>query len=158
MAEALPIPPLCLAGRVPPTNSILQFDATTAHVDLTLWPDFHNGVAAALRVGPAAEHASSQESGGQTSRLAKRSKITRNWIMYNRTASVGKLGGDAAHAGTDCKNFFVLTALPVTYQSLASILQASCSGWDFGVISPTSLFLIPTTTWCRATSPPRWPC
>lgn len=103
MAEALPIPPLCLSGRVPPANSILQFDASTAHGDLTLWPDFHNGVAAALRVGPASDSSERDDSGG----LVKRSKITRNWIMYNRTASMGKAGGDAAHAGENCRCFLV---------------------------------------------------
>ena len=43
MAEVLPIPPLSLCGRVPPSNSIVSLDTTTAHTDLTLWPEFHNG-------------------------------------------------------------------------------------------------------------------
>jgi hypothetical protein len=61
-------------------------DLTAAHVDLTLWPEFHNGVAASLRVGPA-------NSSGSTPR------ITRNWIIYNRTASLANAGSAAAHAG-----------------------------------------------------------
>ena len=43
MAEVLPIPPLSLCGRVPPSNSVVTLDTTTAHADLTLWPEFHNG-------------------------------------------------------------------------------------------------------------------
>lgn len=117
MAEALPIPPLCLAGRVPPANSILQFDASTAHLDLTLWPDFHNGVAAALRVGPAGggNYSGGGSGGGGAGGLERRSKITRNWIMYNRTASIGKPGGDASHAGARRFLFSVFILKVLTY-------------------------------------------
>jgi hypothetical protein len=52
MAEALPCPPLSLSGRIPPNNSPLLLDTVTAPEELTLWPEFHNGVAAGLRVNP----------------------------------------------------------------------------------------------------------
>ena len=96
MAEALPVPPLALTGRVPPANSIVALDTSAAPEELTLWPAFHNGVAAALRVGPLGTSAAL---GAAKSGLGARSKVTRNWIMYNRTASQAKAGGDSTHAG-----------------------------------------------------------
>lgn len=92
MAEVLPIPPLSLSGRVPPTNSVVSLDTSSAHSDLTLWPEFHNGVAAALRVGPVTDTCTGNAS-------QPRSRVTRNWIMYNRTASNSKEGGESGHAG-----------------------------------------------------------
>lgn len=102
MAEALAIPPLSLNGRVPPTNSIVSLDLSTAHVDLKLWPEFHNGVAAALRVGPAEilqrVNSNSSTASSSTSVPSKK-RVTRNWIIYNKTASQAKQGGDNGHAG-----------------------------------------------------------
>ena len=102
MAEALPIPPLSLSGRVPPSNSITVLDTTNAHSDLTLWPDFHNGVAAALRVGTTETDGDSGMglSQGRKTNTGAGAKVTRNWIMYNRTASQAKPNGDATHAGS----------------------------------------------------------
>jgi hypothetical protein len=102
MAEALPIPPLVLAGRAPPNKSLLQLDLTTAPADLKLWPEFHNGVAAALRVGPseALLNPSSTSSNNSSSSSTAGRRVTRNWIIYNKTASQAK-GADGAngHAG-----------------------------------------------------------
>ena len=66
-AEPLPIPELCLKGRVPATNSSIMLDESESHP--RVWPDFHNGVAAGLRL-PLAEDSAV--------------KITRTWIIYNR--------------------------------------------------------------------------
>lgn len=53
--EPLPIPPLCLAGRLPEQqNATVNLDLTQsqpppgggAAADITAWPEFHNGVAA----------------------------------------------------------------------------------------------------------------
>lgn len=68
LTEALPIPKLILAGRLPSQNdATVNLDANTANLaDVTSWPDFHNGVAAGLRLAP-----------GQT-------KISRTWIVYNK--------------------------------------------------------------------------
>jgi hypothetical protein len=71
-AEPLPLPDLCLTGRVPPTNAILALDTTDCPTDLRVWPEFHNGVAAGLRL-PLGEDADEIVS-----------KITRTWIVYNR--------------------------------------------------------------------------
>lgn len=82
LAERLPIPPLVLSGRVPPTNATITLDTSTASADLMLWPNFHNGVAAGLRV----------RSGGSNGK----SGITRNWILYNRSSSLWTDGSASA--------------------------------------------------------------
>lgn len=71
-AEPLPVPDLCLVGRVPPTNAMLALDVSDCPTDLKVWPEFHNGVAAGLRL-PLEDDASGAVS-----------KITRTWIVYNR--------------------------------------------------------------------------
>jgi hypothetical protein len=71
-AEPLPVPEISLVGRVPPTNAFLALDISEAPNDLKVWPEFHNGVAAGLRL-PIGENANDTVS-----------KITRTWIVYNR--------------------------------------------------------------------------
>lgn len=68
-AERLPIPELCLKGRAPTTNAILALDESESPTDFRVWPEFHNGVAAGLRL-PASYDSSP--------------KLTRTWILYNR--------------------------------------------------------------------------
>ena len=92
MAASLPIPPLVLSGRVAPSNSIIQLDTMSVPAELTLWPEFHNGVAAGLRVGT--------NIGGGDGRVGgARQRVTRNWILYNRTASAAIDNGVVSHAG-----------------------------------------------------------
>ncbi len=93
IAEALPIPPLSISGRVAPTNVTVVLDTLTTQPDLTLWPEFHNGVAAALRVGPA------NSARGEQSGRSSINRVTRNWIIYNRTASRATEGNESSHAG-----------------------------------------------------------
>jgi len=69
-AEPIQVPKLAMAGRVPPTNATLAFDVSECPSDMTVWPDFHNGVAAGLRLPKAGDMGSGQ--------------ITRTWIVYNR--------------------------------------------------------------------------
>jgi hypothetical protein len=71
-AEPLPLPELCLVGRVPPTNASLALDTTECASDMKMWPEFNNGVAAGLRLPL------ENDSGELVS------KITRTWIVYNR--------------------------------------------------------------------------
>jgi anaphase-promoting complex subunit 1 len=71
-AEPLPLPELCLKGRVPPTNATLTLEQNECPPDMRVWPEFHNGVAAGLRLPLKGEPG---ESG---------SKISRTWIVYNR--------------------------------------------------------------------------
>ena len=47
--DKIPISYACLKGRTPPSNAILALDLSHAPTELTLWPDFHAGVAAGLR-------------------------------------------------------------------------------------------------------------
>lgn len=102
MAEALPIPSIVLSGRTPPNNSIVPLDTSQTASDISLWAEFHNGVAAAFRVGP---KISSSTTGGDSSDPSSSShpnnlqRITRNWIIYNKTASLSKQGGERGHAG-----------------------------------------------------------
>lgn len=88
-AEQLPIPELCLSGRVPPANNTLALDASHTALDMTVWPNFHNGVAAGLRLPHAGEISSSF-------------KITRSWIMYNKAScahgETPELGKQLTHA------------------------------------------------------------
>lgn len=83
-AEQLPIPEVCLSGRVPPTNSSLALDTSNTPADMTVWPDFHNGVAAGLRLPPAESH-------------CETFKISRSWIIYNRAASCS---GETSESGS----------------------------------------------------------
>lgn len=85
LAERLPIPPLMLSGRVPPTNATITLDTSTSSADLMLWPEFHNGVAAGLRVR-----------NGNVKWREGRAGITRNWILYNRSTSLLSDSGASA--------------------------------------------------------------
>ena len=73
-AEQLLIPNIVLAGRVPPMNGILALDTTALPNNFRVWPEFHNGVAAGLRLPQATkdEHAR---------------QVTRTWIKFNKPMS-----------------------------------------------------------------------
>lgn len=68
--EPLAIPKICLSGRIPPQNTLLALDENRCTSKHKMWPDFHNGVAAGLRLPPATEE-------------AKR-KMSRTWIVCNK--------------------------------------------------------------------------
>ena len=74
-AEPLPLPELCLSGRIPPANTTMALDISECPVDMKVWPEFHNGVAAGLRLPL-------QLDGGESV-----TKITRTWIVYNRPSN-----------------------------------------------------------------------
>lgn len=75
-AEPLPLPEICLKGRVPPTNATLNLDVSECPADMQVWPEFHNGVAAGLRVPTVHE----SPNGAFT--------VTRTWIFFNRPSPV----------------------------------------------------------------------
>jgi len=83
-AEPLPIPELCLKGRVPPTNASLALTEECPS-DMRVWPEFHNGVAAGLRL----PHA--DETGV---------KMTRTWIVYNRPPPASQAQADGEESNT----------------------------------------------------------
>jgi anaphase-promoting complex subunit 1 len=120
MAEALPIPPLATSGRVPPNNSIVALDMTYISTEISLWPEFHNGAAAALRVGPRKLHELELGDTGLQ-------RITRNWIIYNKTALLATQSGDRGHAGKLLRLWIVFLWASVSNHS--SVCQDSCWDW-----------------------------
>jgi anaphase-promoting complex subunit 1 len=72
-AEPLPMPTLCLSGRVPPLNATLLLDTTNWDEDSKMWPEFHNGVAAGLRLPQMGTN--------------KMNELARTWIVYNKPVS-----------------------------------------------------------------------
>lgn len=62
--------PLTLKGRMPSNAATIDLDVSSLPADHLMWPEFHNGAAAALRLcppgcGPADE-----------------GELGRNWIVY----------------------------------------------------------------------------
>lgn len=111
LAEPLPIPPLCLAGRIrKPADVVVNLDLAAAAVppDTTAWAEFHNGVAAGLRLqhewGFSEGDGSSSSGradggagagGGDTVGGFEAGGVSRTWITYNRPAG----GANNAHGG-----------------------------------------------------------
>ena len=67
--EPLPMPKICLAGRIPPQNAVLALEENRCTSKHKMWPDFHNGVATGLRLPPSRD-------GGK--------KLSRTWIVCNK--------------------------------------------------------------------------
>ncbi|XP_073113376.1 anaphase-promoting complex subunit 1 isoform X2 [Elaeis guineensis] len=68
LTEALVVPKLVLAGRLPAQqNATVNIDPNIRNMsELRCWPEFHNGVAAGLRLAPF------------------QGKMSRTWILYNK--------------------------------------------------------------------------
>lgn len=90
-AEPLPVPNLCLAGRVPPTNATLALDLSEAPAEMKMWPEFNNGVAAGLRIPLNRNHGDSPD-------------ITRSWIVYNKPVSANQVQTDGANSTSQQNN------------------------------------------------------
>lgn len=91
-AEPLPIPELSLKGRVPPSNSTLTLDQAECPPETRIWPEFHNGVAAGLRL-PLPDEC--------TETMAR---VTRSWIVYNRPSQSSEENNDDANRVNELKN------------------------------------------------------
>ena len=50
LTETLAIPDLCLKGRAPPRNTTVDLTRIDVPPNMAVWPQFHNGVAAGLRI------------------------------------------------------------------------------------------------------------
>ncbi len=74
-AEQLLIPNIVLAGRVPPANGTLALDMSSCPANFRVWPEFHNGVAAGLRLPLASANKKDERT------------ITRTWIKFNKPAA-----------------------------------------------------------------------
>jgi anaphase-promoting complex subunit 1 len=90
-AEPLPIPDLCLKGRVPPANASLSLDQTECPAETRIWPEFHNGVAAGLRLPLPGECKETM------------SRVTRSWIVYNRPLPANQEGNEEANRAAELK-------------------------------------------------------
>ncbi|KAL6526857.1 hypothetical protein OROGR_015947 [Orobanche gracilis] len=68
LTEALSVPKLVLAGRLPAQqNATVNLDPNIRNIqELKSWPEFHNAVAAGLRLSPL------------------QGKMSRTWILYNK--------------------------------------------------------------------------
>jgi len=80
-SDQLLIPDIVLAGRVPPANGNLALDMSSCPPNFRIWPEFHNGVAAGLRLPEASSD------GGKI--------ITRTWIKFNKPASQSTSGSNS---------------------------------------------------------------
>lgn len=69
--EKLEIPKICMKGKIPPTNATINLDMTECPADFLVWPYFHNGVAAGLRI-PCCDE------------LGEDFKVTRTYIRFNQ--------------------------------------------------------------------------
>jgi anaphase-promoting complex subunit 1 len=91
-AEQLLIPSIVMAGRVPPMNGTLALDMSTCPSNYRVWPEFHNGVAAGLRLPHASEDMNYKA-------------ITRTWIKFNKPVHAvenvaGATGANSAQTTT----------------------------------------------------------
>jgi len=84
LAESLYIPELSLEGRMPPNNATLNLDTSACAPDMMVWPEFHNGVAAGLRVD-----FSSCENLFSGIKQEGREQEIRTWIVYNKPTLSG---------------------------------------------------------------------
>lgn len=66
ITEKLPIPQLCLTGKAPPTDKVVEMTHIEVPANMNEWPLFHNGVAAGLKISANAPDIDSQ------------------WIIYNK--------------------------------------------------------------------------
>lgn len=92
LAEPLPIPPLPLSGRVPPNNNYVYLDTTAAPPELTVWPEFHNAVAAGLRLSNIDD-------------LHNNTSITRSYIQYINASIEAPLMGSNNYTGEKLNTF-----------------------------------------------------
>ncbi|KAL9886530.1 anaphase promoting complex subunit 1 [Glossina fuscipes fuscipes] len=77
--ESMPIPKLCLTGREPTKGATVEMQQIEFPANMSLWPTFHNGVAAGLKISPDARDVDS------------------TWIVYNKPK--GQTETSTEHAG-----------------------------------------------------------
>lgn len=79
MTETLPIPKLNLSGKAPPRGTAIDLSSIEVPPNMDMWPHFHNGVAAGLKIAPNC------------------GEIDSTWIVYNKLK--GSLDSPTEHAG-----------------------------------------------------------
>lgn len=79
ITETLPIPKLNLSGKAPPRGTTIDLSTIEVPPNMDMWPHFHNGVAAGLKIAPNC------------------GEIDSTWIVYNKPK--GSLDSPTEHAG-----------------------------------------------------------
>lgn len=79
ITETLPIPKLNLSGKAPPRGTTIDLSNIEVPPNMDMWPHFHNGVAAGLKIAPNC------------------GEIDSTWIVYNKPK--GSLDSPTEHAG-----------------------------------------------------------
>ncbi|XP_004520043.1 anaphase-promoting complex subunit 1 [Ceratitis capitata] len=77
--ELMPIPKLCLSGKEPVKGATIEMQQIELPANMSLWPSFHNGVAAGLKISPNARDVDS------------------TWIVYNKPKAQEEVSTE--HAG-----------------------------------------------------------
>lgn len=77
--ESMPIPKLCLTGKEPIKGATVEMQQIEFPANMSLWPTFHNGVAAGLKISPNARDVDS------------------TWIVYNKPKGQSDISTE--HAG-----------------------------------------------------------
>ncbi|XP_023295773.2 anaphase-promoting complex subunit 1 [Lucilia cuprina] len=77
--ESMPIPKLCLTGKEPIKGATVEMQQIEFPANMSLWPTFHNGVAAGLKISPNARDVDS------------------TWIVYNKPKGQAEISTE--HAG-----------------------------------------------------------
>lgn len=106
-AERFPVPPVVLTGRVPPRNTALELSHIEVPANLNVWPLFHNGVSAGLRIvgngggaGGGGSGIGSGKPSPSSSSNSGNSKVDSSWILFNKPAnSTATSEEHYAHAG-----------------------------------------------------------
>ena len=116
---------------MPPSNTVINLDTSNAPAELTLWPDFHSGVAAGLRVAPAFEASTSNAYDTELSTAINDNNggaklVTRNWILYNRPVASNYQDMEEVEA--------------------ARLMDQDSAGYA-GTMSARSARLVPHTAW-----------
>ncbi|KAG0353781.1 Anaphase-promoting complex subunit 1 [Podila minutissima] len=77
LPQKYPVPLITLSAKLTPSHGVTEFDVSTIGGEHVLdWPQFHNGVAAGLRISP------------------NSTDVKGSWVIYNRPTTL-----DSTHAG-----------------------------------------------------------
>eukprot|EP01138_Halocafeteria_seosinensis_P000151 gb/GECG01000157.1/.p1 GENE.gb/GECG01000157.1/~~gb/GECG01000157.1/.p1 ORF type:complete len:1938 (+),score=178.80 gb/GECG01000157.1/:1-5814(+) len=106
MADTIPIPPLTVAAKLLPERSVVNLDLgnmVSKSQRLTLWPEFHNGVASGLRVASCdtidlrteVSRNTTSGDGGNFEIILKNRQYLRSWLL----AHIPKRGMNYAAGG-----------------------------------------------------------
>lgn len=77
--ESMPIPKLCLTGKEPTKGATIEMQQIEFPSNMNLWPSFHNGVAAGLKISQSAKD------------------INSTWIVFNKPKGQNEISTE--HAG-----------------------------------------------------------